>query len=138
LFCILIAGSLLALFVRDLFRPHPPSEIALGIGLCIFVSVFLMIGITFTRYYLTNHRKELIIDITGVFYGGRHFGWDRIATIARFPRAPELQLMLLGRGFLPLKRPIWVDGGLTPAQYSRLMRDLSRLITPKHPHTYFG
>jgi hypothetical protein len=110
---------------------------ALGIGLCIFVSLFMGIGLTFIYYYLTNHTKELIIDRDGVSYGGRHFGWSSIATITQFPRAPELQLMLLRTGFLPLKRPIWIDGGLSDDQYSQLMFDLSEQITPIHPHTHF-
>lgn len=134
---VLFSGLLLCLFARDLFRPHSQSEILLGIGLCVFTGFFTWIGGLLSFYYLTSHTKELVIDQSGVRYGQRHFPWTDIRTITEHPKATELQLMLLKRGRFPLMRPIWIDGGLSSSQYSRLMRDLSRVITPSHPHTHF-
>lgn len=137
LMCILFFGSLLCLFARELFRPHSQSEILLGIGLCVFTGAFAWIGGILSYYYLTHHTKELVIDRSGVTYGGRLFPWTVIRTIKEHPKSTDLQLMLLRRGRFALMRPIWVDGGLSSAQYSRLMRDLRRMITPTHPHTHF-
>ena len=137
LMCILFFGPVFGLFFCDLFRPHTTSEIALGIGLCIFAGTFVVTGIMFGYYFLTDYKKELTIDQTGVTYGRRFYPWSCLATVTKSPKAPERQLMILKTGFMPLNRPIWIDGGLSENQYSRLMRDLSRLITPLHPHTYF-
>jgi hypothetical protein len=135
--CILLFGPVFGLFSWDLFRPHTTSEIVLGIGLCIFTGVFLVTGIMLGYYFITDHKKELTIDQNGVTYGRRFYPWSCLATVTKSPKAPERQLMILKTGFMPLNRPIWIDGGLSADQYSRLMRDLSRLITPLHPHTYF-
>lgn len=135
--CILFFGPLFGLFFLDLFKPHAGQEIALGVGLCIFTGCFVVTGSTLVCHFIADHKKELTIDLTGVTYGRRLYPWACIATVTRSPKAPERQLMVLKTGFMPLNRLIWIDGGLSANQYSRLMRDLSRLITPLHPHTRF-
>lgn len=135
--CVLCFGPVFGLFFRDLFRPHAASEIALGVVLCTFTGTFVVMGVALIRGFMIGYQKDLTIDQAGVRYGRRFYPWSCISTITRFPKAPELQLMLLKTGFMPLMRPIWIDGGLSAHQYSRLMRDLSRLITPLHPHTCF-
>jgi hypothetical protein len=135
--CISLFGPVFGLFFLDLFKPHAGSEIALGIGLCIFTGMFLVIGIMLVYHFIADHKKELTIDLTGVTYGHRFYPWTCIATVTKSPKSPERQLMVLKTGFMPLNRLIWIDGGLSSNQYSKLMRDLSRLITPLHPHTYF-
>ena len=79
--CILWFGPIFYLFFRDLFRPHTRSEIALGIGLCIFTGFFLFVGLKFVYYYFTDHKMELTIDLTGVTYGRRFYPWSSIATV---------------------------------------------------------
>lgn len=135
--CILLFGPLFVLFFLDLFKPHAGLEIALGVGLCVFTGAFLVTGIMLLHHYLADHKKELTIDLTGVTYGRRFYPWSCIATVTQSPKAPERQLMVLKTGFMPLNRLIWIDGGLSANQYSGLMRDLTRLITPLHPHTHF-
>jgi len=105
--------------------------------LCIFTGFFLFVGLKFVYYYFTDHKMELTIDLTGVTYGRRFYPWSSIATVTQSPKATERQLMILKTGFMPLNRLIWIDGGLSANQYSQLMRKLSKLITPLHPHTYF-
>ena len=129
---------LLVLFAREFFRPHSTSELLLGVGLCIFAGSFVFVGATLGYYCLTSYSKPLTIDMSGVTYGRKHFPWDTVATVGKDRRSPALQLMLQKRGRISLSRPIWVDGGLSQAQFKRLMRDLSAHVTPLHPHTQFG
>jgi hypothetical protein len=128
---------LLGLFGRELVRPHTTSELFLGVGLCIFVGSFVFVGATLGYYYLTYYSKPLIIDMSGVTYGRKHFPWDMVATVGQDWKSPALQLMFQKRGWVSLTRPIWVDGGLSQAQFNRLMRDLSAHVTPLYPHTQF-
>ena len=128
---------LLCLFSREMFRPHSFGELLLGSGLCVFTGVLTLIGMLFGYSNNNGPTTVLVINEHRVTYGRRYFQWKHLGTITRDPRSRELQLMIQKPGRMPLMRAIWIDGGLSSAEYSNLMRLLSNRVAPSYPHLRF-
>jgi hypothetical protein len=92
----------------------------------------------FLRYYLTDHRLELVIDSRGVSYGSRFYPWAEVGSLSGRWNHNRLTLCLHRRGLVALDRHLQTDVGLTEDEYDHLMERLNNDIGTTYPHLRLG
>jgi hypothetical protein len=102
------------------------------------LSLFSVLGVMLVRYYLTDHRLELVIDTRGVSYGSRLYPWAEVGSLSGRRNHSRLTLCLHRRGLVALDRHLQTDIGLTEDEYGRLMKRLNDDIGTTDPHLRLG
>lgn len=142
---VLLLGVFLPAFVNFAWQctgaGRPLDEALLLMVPAVIFAAFAVIGGIMLYRFLTHWAKPLVIDESGVRYGGKHFAWADIRSLSGERigkgRSNTLQLVLRERHRLLSTQTLSTTPGLTPDEHDRLMERLQREISPAHPHLKF-